>query len=129
MTKHREIKKSEYWHHRALQVIPGGVSSPVRAFAAVGGTPRYFVRGVGSRIFDVDGNEYIDLVGSWGPMILGHAHPEVVGKVMESAALSSSFGAPGPNEVLLAEEIIRRVRCVKASPWRDYSHICRSRFC
>jgi glutamate-1-semialdehyde 2,1-aminomutase len=113
MTQPREIKKSENWHHRALQVIPGGVSSPVRAFAAVGGTPRYFVRGIGSRIFDVDGNEYIDLVGSWGPMILGHAHPEVVRKVVESAALSSSFGAPSPNEVLLAEEIIRRVPSVE----------------
>jgi len=113
MTKVRSTKESEYWHHRALQVIPGGVSSPVRAFAAVGGTPRYFVRGVGSRIFDVDGNEYVDLVGSWGPMIVGHAHPEVVRKVAESAALSSSFGAPGPNEVLLAEAIIRRVSAVE----------------
>ncbi|MEK6648553.1 MAG: glutamate-1-semialdehyde 2,1-aminomutase [Actinomycetota bacterium] len=113
MREHHGIKESEYWHHRALQVIPGGVSSPVRAFAAVGGTPRYFVRGVGSRVFDIDGNEYIDLIGSWGPMILGHAHPEVVRKVTESAALSSSFGAPSPNEVLLAEEIIRRVRCVE----------------
>ena len=106
-------KESEHWHHRALHVIPGGVSSPVRAFAAVGGTPRYFVRGIGSRVFDVDANEYIDLVGSWGPMILGHAHPEVVRKVTESAALSSSFGAPSPNEVLLAEEIIRRVPAVE----------------
>lgn len=113
MIQERDIRQSEYWHHRALQVIPGGVSSPVRAFAAVGGTPRYFVRGVGSRVFDVDGNEYVDLVGSWGPMIVGHAHPEVVRKVVESAALSSSFGAPSPNEVLLAEEIISRVRSVE----------------
>jgi glutamate-1-semialdehyde 2,1-aminomutase len=113
MSDKPSTKQSEYWHQRALQVIPGGVSSPVRAFAAVGGTPRYFVRGVGSRIFDVDGNEYIDMVGSWGPMILGHAHPEVVRKVIESAALSSSFGAPSPNEVLLAEEIIHRVPAVE----------------
>jgi len=113
MSDKPSTKQSEYWHQRALQVIPGGVSSPVRAFAAVGGTPRYFVRGVGSRVFDVDGNEYIDMVGSWGPMILGHAHPEVVRRVVESAALSSSFGAPSPNEVLLAEEIIHRVPAVE----------------
>jgi glutamate-1-semialdehyde 2,1-aminomutase len=109
VSTHRSISLSETWHERAKRVIPGGVSSPVRAFAAVGGTPRYFVRGKGSRIFDVDGNEYIDLVGSWGPMIVGHAHPKVIERVMESVAKSSSFGAPGPNEVLLAEEIIRRV--------------------
>ena len=103
------IEGSLAWHERALKVIPGGVSSPVRAFKGVGGTPRYFVRGEGSQIWDVDGNQYIDLVGSWGPMILGHAHPAVVAAVQESAALSASFGAPSPNEVLLAEEITRRV--------------------
>ena len=97
------------WHVRAQQVIPGGVSSPVRAFKGVGGSPRYFVRGAGSRIWDVDGNEYVDLVGSWGPMIAGHAHPAVVAAVQEAAAKSASFGAPSPNEVLLAEEIIARV--------------------
>lgn len=100
---------SAAWHERAQKSIPGGVSSPVRAFKGVGGTPRYFVRGVGSKIWDVDGNEYIDLVGSWGPMIVGHAHPHVVAKVTEAAKLSASFGAPSPNEVLLAEEILRRV--------------------
>ena len=105
----RPTSLSEAWHERAKRLIPGGVSSPVRAFAAVGGTPRYFVSGKGSRVFDIDGNEYIDLVGSWGPMIVGHAHPKVVERVVESAAKSSSFGAPGPNEVLLAEEINRRV--------------------
>ena len=68
----KSIEKSQSWHDRALQVIPGGVSSPVRAFSAVGGTPRYFVEGKGSRVIDVDGNEYVDLVGSWGPMIVGH---------------------------------------------------------
>jgi glutamate-1-semialdehyde 2,1-aminomutase len=97
------------WHERAKQVIPGGVSSPVRAFSAVGGTPRYMVRGEGSRVFDVDGNEYIDLIGSWGPMILGHAHPEIVRRVVEVATHSSSFGATSPHEVELAEEITRRV--------------------
>jgi glutamate-1-semialdehyde 2,1-aminomutase len=109
MSEHRSIKQSQAWHERAKLLIPGGVSSPVRAFSAVGGTPRYFVRGQGSRVFDIDGNEYIDLVGSWGPMIVGHAHPKVIERVVETAAKSSSFGAPGPNEVLLAEEINRRV--------------------
>jgi len=109
----KSIEKSQYWHDRALKVIPGGVSSPVRAFSAVGGTPRYFVEGKGSRIFDVDGNEYVDMVGSWGPMIVGHAHPEVVRRVIETASKSSSFGAASPNEVLLAEEIIKRVSAVE----------------
>lgn len=109
----KSIEKSKYWHERALRVIPGGVSSPVRAFCAVGGTPRYFVEGKGSRVFDVDGNEYVDLVGSWGPMIVGHAHPDVVRRVVETASKSSSFGAASPNEVLLAEEIIKRVSAVE----------------
>lgn len=109
----KSIEQSERWHQRALKVIPGGVSSPVRAFSAVGGTPRYFVEGKGSRVFDVDGNEYVDMVGSWGPMIVGHAHPEVVRRVIEAASKSSSFGAASPNEVLLAEEIIKRVSAVE----------------
>ncbi len=109
----QNIDGSIRWHSRATAVIPGGVSSPVRAFSAVGGNPRYMVRGAGSRVFDVDGNEYIDLVGSWGPMILGHAHPEVVRRVIEIARGSSSFGAPSPHEVELAEEIIRRVTVVE----------------
>jgi len=113
MRKGQTITQSEYWHKRALTIIPGGVSSPVRAFSSVGGTPRYFVEGRGSRVIDVDGNEYVDLVGSWGPMIVGHAHPEVVRRVTESAAKSSSFGAPGPNEVLLAEEMQRRVTAIE----------------
>jgi glutamate-1-semialdehyde 2,1-aminomutase len=105
----QETSTSVAWQQRAEKVIPGGVSSPVRAFKGVGGSPRYFVRGVGSHIWDVDGNEYIDLVGSWGPMILGHANPSVVSAVTQAAAKSASFGAPNPNEVLLAEEIISRV--------------------
>jgi glutamate-1-semialdehyde 2,1-aminomutase len=109
----KSIEQSERWHERALKVIPGGVSSPVRAFSAVGGTPRYFVEGKGSRVFDVDGNEYVDMVGSWGPMIVGHAHPDVVRRVIEAASKSSSFGAASPNEVLLAEEIIKRVSAVE----------------
>ncbi|AOY56591.1 glutamate-1-semialdehyde 2,1-aminomutase [Candidatus Rhodoluna planktonica] len=100
---------SEQWHERAKKLIPGGVSSPVRAFTSVGGTPRYYVRGEGSKIWDIDGNEYVDLVNSWGPMILGHAHPQVVSKVSQAVENSFSFGAPGPGEVLLAEEISLRV--------------------
>jgi glutamate-1-semialdehyde 2,1-aminomutase len=98
---------------RAQQVIPGGVSSPVRAFRSVGGTPPYVARAQGSRIVDVDGREYVDLVGAWGPMILGHAHPEVVAEVQAAAAGSFSFGAPCPPEVELAEEIVARVASVE----------------
>lgn len=103
------FETSLQWHNRANRIIPGGVSSPVRAFHSVGGTPRYFVRGEGSKVWDVDGNEYIDLVGSWGPMIVGHAHPHVVNRVKSAMEKSFSFGAPGPGEVLLAEEIASRV--------------------
>ena len=106
-------EKSTAWHERAGRSIPGAVSSPVRAFQAVGGTPRYFTSGSGSRVTDVDGNEYVDLVGSWGPMILGHAHPAVVAAVTEAASQSFSFGAPSVNEVLLAEEILDRVDAIE----------------
>ena len=77
---------SELWHARASKSIPGGVSSPVRAFHSVGGTPRYFDRGLGSKVWDIDGQEYVDLVGSWGPMIAGHAHPHVVERVAAAVA-------------------------------------------
>jgi glutamate-1-semialdehyde 2,1-aminomutase len=100
---------NETWHERAQRIIPGGVSSPVRAFKAVGGSPRYFVEGKGAWVTDVDDRSYVDLVGSWGPMILGHANPAVVDAVQRAAARSSSFGAPSPGEVLLAEEIAARV--------------------
>jgi glutamate-1-semialdehyde 2,1-aminomutase len=93
---------------RALDVIPGGVNSPVRAFGAVGGTPRFMARGTGPYLYDVDGNEYVDLVCSWGPMILGHAHPEVVEAVCRAVAAGTSFGTPAPPEVELAEEIVGR---------------------
>jgi len=106
-------EQSERWHARAERVVPGGVSSPVRAFRAVGGHPIYFSQGVGARVIDVDGNEYVDLVGSWGPMILGHAHPAVVSAVTSVVAASSSFGAPTMAETLLAEEIIARVSAVE----------------
>ena len=93
----------------AQRVIPGGVNSPVRAFRAVGGTPRFFARGSGARVWDADGKAYIDYVGSWGPLILGHAHPTVVQAVQQAAAQGLSFGAPTAGEVELAEMLCLRV--------------------
>ena len=93
---------------RALAVIPGGVNSPVRAFRAVGGTPRFMAGAAGPWLTDVDGRRYVDLIGSWGPMILGHAHPSVVEAVRETATRGFSFGTPSENEVALAEEIVAR---------------------
>jgi glutamate-1-semialdehyde 2,1-aminomutase len=94
---------------RAAAVIPGGVNSPVRAFKAVGGTPRFMVSARGPWLTDADGRRYVDLVCSWGPMILGHAHPAVVEAVRSAAGDGLSFGAPTPAEVELAEEIVDRV--------------------
>ncbi len=93
---------------RARAVTPGGVSSPVRAFAAVGGTPRFIRSARGAYLTDVDGHEYVDLVGSWGPMLLGHAHREVLAAVAEAAAGGTSYGAPTRAEVELAEEVVAR---------------------
>jgi glutamate-1-semialdehyde 2,1-aminomutase len=98
---------------RAQTVIPGGVNSPVRAFRAVGGTPRFMTRGSGPYLYDADGVEYVDLVASWGPMILGHAHPEVVAAVQAAASSGLSFGTPTAGEVELAEELVRRVAPVE----------------
>lgn len=97
---------------RASAVIPGGVNSPVRAFRAVGGTPRFMASGQGAWLTDVDGNRYVDLICSWGPMILGHTHPEVLAAVTEAASHGFSFGTPSENEVLLAEEIVARMEPV-----------------
>lgn len=94
---------------KSQQLIPGGVNSPVRAFRSVGGTPIFFKRGLGSKLWDVDGKEYIDYINSWGPMILGHAHPEVVEAVQKAAANSLSFGAPTGLELEMAELINRLV--------------------
>ncbi|HVW82001.1 MAG TPA: glutamate-1-semialdehyde 2,1-aminomutase [Mycobacteriales bacterium] len=94
---------------RAQEVTPGGVNSPVRAFGAVGGTPRFMVRGEGPMVYDADGNSYVDLVCSWGPMILGHAHPAVVEAVRRAASSGLSFGAPTPGEVELAELLCERI--------------------
>ncbi len=89
--------------------IPGGVNSPVRAFGSVGGTPRFFARGEGPRVWDADGKSYLDYVGSWGPLILGHAHPEVVRAVQETAAKGLSFGAPTELELAMADLLVERV--------------------
>ena len=94
---------------RAQQVIPSGVNSPVRAFGSVGGTPPFLTEAAGALLRDADGTEYVDLVGSWGPMILGHANPQVVEAVREAAGRGLSFGAPQPGEVSLAEEVTRRI--------------------
>ena len=94
---------------RARAALPGGVNSPVRAYGSVGGTPRFLVSARGPYVTDADGREYVDLVCSWGPMILGHAHPAVVEAVQQAAARGLSFGAPTPGETDLAEEILRRV--------------------
>lgn len=94
---------------RAARVIPGGVNSPVRAFRAVGGTPRFITRGEGAYIFDAEGKRYVDYIGSWGPMILGHGHPAVLEAVTKAAAEGFSFGAPTEREIELAEEILKLV--------------------
>ncbi|MDQ2737830.1 MAG: glutamate-1-semialdehyde 2,1-aminomutase [Actinomycetota bacterium] len=94
---------------RASKVTPGGVNSPVRAFRSVGGTPRFMVSGQGPYITDADGKQYVDLVGSWGPMILGHSHPAVIDAVRTAVDRGLSFGTPGAGEVALCEEIVARV--------------------
>ena len=98
---------------RACEHIPGGVNSPVRAFGSVGGTPRFIERAEGAYVWDVEGNKYIDYVGSWGPAILGHAHPTVVEAVQEAAVKGLSFGAPTAGEVELAELICQRLPSIE----------------
>src|SRR3954451_18157544 len=94
---------------RAQAVVPGGVNSPVRAFRAVGGTPRFMVRGEGPYLFDADGNRYVDLICSWGPLLLGHAHPDVVAALQTAAAAGTSYGTPTPGEVEPPELLGARV--------------------
>ena len=108
-----DTTRSQALFERAATVTPGGVNSPVRAFHSVGGTPRFMVRGEGPHLWDADGNRYVDLVSSWGPMILGHAHPAVVEAVREAATHGLSFGTPTEGEIELAEEIIDRVAPVQ----------------
>src|SRR2546426_12591300 len=102
-------KKSAAAFARACQAIPGGVNSPARAFGAVGGQPIFIERGTGPYLCDVDGNLYLDYVGSWGPLILGHAHPRVVAAVSDALIRGTSFGAPTELETQLAELIIELV--------------------
>jgi len=104
----RVIEESRRWFDRAARVSPGGVNSPVRAFRAVGGTPRFIVRAEGPWLTDADGNRLLDFVGSWGPMLLGHAHPEVVAAVTAAVQRGTSFGTPSTPEVELAEELVAR---------------------
>ena len=96
MNEHRkrQDQRSKMAFAKAKEVIPGGVNSPVRAFRSVGLTPVYLERGEGCRVFDIDGNSYIDYVASWGPLIMGHAHPEVVEALKRTAEKGTSFGAP-----------------------------------
>src|SRR6202047_2462467 len=97
--------RSEALFTRAQKLMPGGVNSPVRAFRSVGGSPPFIARGEGAHLFDVDGNEYIDYVGSWGPLLLGHRHPAIVAALHEAIQAGTSFGAPTGREVELAEVI------------------------
>ena len=112
--------RNDQLFEQSQQRIPGGVNSPVRAFRSVGGTPRFFTKGQGSRVWDADGKAYIDYVGSWGPMILGHADPDVVRAVQDTAANGLSFGAPTEMELVMAERIetllpsIEKVRLVSS---------------
>lgn len=109
MTKTSDnVDKSTKLHERARKLIPGGVNSPVRAFGSVGGQTRFIKRAHGSQLFDADGNAYVDLVNSWGPMLLGNAHPEIIAAVTEAAQSGLSFGAPTEAELELAEMIIAR---------------------
>ena len=101
--------RNQQLFEKSQSLIPGGVNSPVRAFRSVGGTPVFFKRGLGARLWDEDGKEYIDYGGSWGPMILGHAHPEVVAAVQQTAANSLSFGAPTALELEMAELVTKLV--------------------
>ena len=102
---------SQKLFQKALTLFPGGVNSPVRAFRGVGGTPLFIARAKGSRMFDVDGNAYVDYVGSWGPAILGHANADVIREVQDQLRDGSSYGAPSPKEILLAEAVRER------APW------------
>jgi glutamate-1-semialdehyde 2,1-aminomutase len=122
-------KRSAQLMARAQRVIPGGVNSPVRAYGAVGGSPPFVAKGRGARIWDADGNEFIDYVGSWGPLVLGHAHPKVLKAVREAAARGTSFGAPTALEVELAEAVcdavpsIEKVRFVSSGTEASMSAI------
>lgn len=112
MPQHAQPTTNTELFAQARALIPGGVDSPVRAFGSVGGTPRFIASASGARVRDAEGSELVDLVGSWGPALLGHAHPQVVAAVQEAAARGLSFGAPTHAETLLAREVQRRVPAV-----------------
>src|SRR3974377_2397229 len=105
--------KSEQLFAEALKYMPGGVNSPVRAFRAVGGQPFFVSKAKGARVWDVDGNAYIDYVGTWGPAILGHAHPKIIQAVQQAAERGTSFGIPNPLEVTMAKRICAAVPSVQ----------------
>jgi glutamate-1-semialdehyde 2,1-aminomutase len=109
----RKLDRSRELQKRAEKLIPGGVNSPVRAFKSVGGDPPFLVRGEGSKVYDADGNSYIDYVGSWGPLLLGHSAPEVVEAVIAAARKGTSFGASTPTEADLAEAVIDAVPSIE----------------
>jgi glutamate-1-semialdehyde 2,1-aminomutase len=111
---------SEKLFAKAQTLFPGGVNSPVRAFKGVGGTPRFIARGRGSHLFDVDGNDYVDYVLSWGPLIVGHCHAEVMREVQDAMRDGSSYGAPSPREIQLAELVRERM------PWVEKMRFCSS---
>jgi len=131
----RKFERSRELRRRAEAVIPGGVDSPVRAFKAVGGDPPFITRGEGARIWDADGNEYIDYVGSWGPLILGHAAPSVIEAIADAARNGTSFGASTPSEVDLAEAVLEaypameKVRFVSSGTEATMSAIRLARAC
>ena len=112
-TKIELSNKSEELFSRAQELLPGGVNSPVRAFRSVGGNPRFIASAKGATMTDVDGKTYVDYVGSWGPMILGHADDEVIEAIKQAAARGTSYGAPSPLEVEMAEEIVDAVPSVE----------------
>jgi glutamate-1-semialdehyde 2,1-aminomutase len=108
-----KTNRSESLFRRAQDLIPGGVNSPVRAFRGVGGSPPFLARGEGAHLFDVDGNRYIDYVGSWGPLLLGHRHPAVLGALEKALTIGTSFGAPTEQEVEMAEAICDAVPSIE----------------
>src|SRR5712691_10692860 len=112
-TPEKDEDKSARLFARALELMPGGVNSPVRAFRGVGGTPLFIRSASGPTITDVNGRTFIDYVGSWGPMILGHADEEIIAALQETAAKGTSFGAPNELEITLAEEIIDAVSSIE----------------
>jgi glutamate-1-semialdehyde 2,1-aminomutase len=107
-----DCSKSRDLYEKAKGLIPGGVNSPVRAFGSVGGSPLFIERASGARVWDVDGNDFLDFVGSWGPMLLGHNHPDVLKAITDAAQNGTSFGAPTPGEVSLAELVVAMVPSV-----------------